>query len=1031
VASLGSSGPDDLDFGIKVTAEGQQIAKQVANDIAGLRITLASLYQLQDEHYRKESARRSADAAASRAAKQATSDAKAQAAAQREATKAANDHANAIEGLGKKLLAAAAAFAAFQGFRIFISEGLKFNATIETANLGIASLITAQAELRDSQGNLLTGTAKLAGAQKLATDQVNKLRIAGLQTTATTQELVIAFQQAVGVGLRWGLTLDQTRKIAIQMSQAAGALGLPMNQLNEEIRDFLGGNISARNTRIATALGITNEQVREAQKTGKLFDFVTGKLEAFSVAGEATAKTFQGVMSNVVEAAQNFAGDATAPLFEQLKIAGQSALEQVFDLKNARISDNFRGILDVSREVTSAIGAQFAAAIATTMEGLSNISVWLVENKGHVDGILVSVGLINHEITALLTDVIRLVIPLGEAGVKADFFKNVLIGVGGVIATIREAFQILTSTLGLIGNLVLSVLIAPFVGWLKIIARTVSLFDDDLAKSIDDVATSGEEFLNNNIEGLARYNEQLLNGGLALDEYAQRLKLVDALQKAAAHSGAAAANAVPGAGGITLKSTAGGAKPTNPAKGAAGERLLAKAELDAQLKDLKIALDNQLISYAVYYDKVAAAQQASIDKQIAAQRRVLEFTTDTGTKDKILSTIAALETERAQVVQDAAEKRRKAELELDEEIVKARVQLLKDEGRLTEARALEVEQKYKTLIATLKANGRTAGAEIVGQLFDIETAKVKMEELTKQSKIITDQLSLDLAGISQRHKAGTLSEQAVVKATTDAYQKAKDALQALIPEMERAASITKDPEQLAAVEQLKQKIADMGATIRNSSDSFLKLREAGRDALQTGLTDFLDEATEGAKSFHDIWLDVARGVVGSLRRIASQMLANLIIQRALGFLGSLGGSVSGAASASGVDLVGDFGVAEFASGGPVSGPGSGTSDSIPSWLSNGEFVVKAAAVQKVGVDFLNAINGSDAPNSVRRHRSRGYAEGGLVSNARGAEPGGFAATIGLEEGLVARHIQSKAGTRAVINVIANNRKTVRGTLGPG
>jgi hypothetical protein len=27
-----------------------------------------------------------------------------------------------------------------------------------------------------------------------------------------------------------------------------------------------------------------------------------------------------------------------------------------------------------------------------------------------------------------------------------------------------------------------------------------------------------------------------------------------------------------------------------------------------------------------------------------------------------------------------------------------------------------------------------------------------------------------------------------------------------------------------------------------------------------------------------------------------------------------------------------------AGGGPISGPGSGTSDSIPAWLSNGEFV---------------------------------------------------------------------------------------------
>lgn len=46
----------------------------------------------------------------------------------------------------------------------------------------------------------------------------------------------------------------------------------------------------------------------------------------------------------------------------------------------------------------------------------------------------------------------------------------------------------------------------------------------------------------------------------------------------------------------------------------------------------------------------------------------------------------------------------------------------------------------------------------------------------------------------------------------------------------------------------------------------------------------------------------------------------------------------------------------FAHGGPVHGPGTATSDSIPAWLSSGEFVVRAAAVDKVGPSFLAMIN---------------------------------------------------------------------------
>lgn len=68
----------------------------------------------------------------------------------------------------------------------------------------------------------------------------------------------------------------------------------------------------------------------------------------------------------------------------------------------------------------------------------------------------------------------------------------------------------------------------------------------------------------------------------------------------------------------------------------------------------------------------------------------------------------------------------------------------------------------------------------------------------------------------------------------------------------------------------------------------------------------------------------------------------------------------------------------FADGGFVSGPGSGTSDSIPAWLSNGEFVTKASAVKKPGVlSLLRAINGGVDFPSLFGGRRR-FANGGLV-----------------------------------------------------
>lgn len=46
---------------------------------------------------------------------------------------------------------------------------------------------------------------------------------------------------------------------------------------------------------------------------------------------------------------------------------------------------------------------------------------------------------------------------------------------------------------------------------------------------------------------------------------------------------------------------------------------------------------------------------------------------------------------------------------------------------------------------------------------------------------------------------------------------------------------------------------------------------------------------------------------------------------------------------------------EFAGSGPVEGPGTGVSDSIPARLSDGEFVFTAKAVEEIGADNLMAM----------------------------------------------------------------------------
>jgi hypothetical protein len=56
---------------------------------------------------------------------------------------------------------------------------------------------------------------------------------------------------------------------------------------------------------------------------------------------------------------------------------------------------------------------------------------------------------------------------------------------------------------------------------------------------------------------------------------------------------------------------------------------------------------------------------------------------------------------------------------------------------------------------------------------------------------------------------------------------------------------------------------------------------------------------------------------------------------------------------------------EFAGSGPVEGPGSGVSDSIPARLSDGEFVFTAKATEQIGADELMRMM-KDADDDGRR-----------------------------------------------------------------
>lgn len=147
-----------------------------------------------------------------------------------------------------------------------------------------------------------------------------------------------------------------------------------------------------------------------------------------------------------------------------------------------------------------------------------------------------------------------------------------------------------------------------------------------------------------------------------------------------------------------------------------------------------------------------------------------------------------------------------------------------------------------------------------------------------------------------------------------------------------------------------------------------------------------------------------RGLVNSMIADLARFAARAAMAPVFGALGSalgLGAASAGGFSSSSLlggvagglsDMLGAGGGNAYgfhlATGGQVTGPGTSTSDSIPAWLSNEEFVVKAAAVRKPGVlRLLEAINSGQDLGFAK------FANGGLVG---GGSAGGGA--LGVQGG---------------------------------
>lgn len=321
-----------------------------------------------------------------------------------------------------------------------------------------------------------------------------------------------------------------------------------------------------------------------------------------------------------------------------------------------------------------------------------------------------------------------------------------------------------------------------------------------------------------------------------------------------------------------------------------------------------------------------------------------------------------------------------------------------------EDRRAAIERQYRDLKARLAAEGDAQGVSLVDRLIDVKAAQANLAALEVAWNQAQERMRVSQDAAKIAFEAGLITQAEYQQRVAQSSQDAAAALDALIPKMQAAAAAI-GPEAALRVAAVTNRLAELKTVVD-------PVAQAINTDVKNAFVGMFESIGSGAKSAKEAFIDFARSVIASLQRIAAQKFAESIFT-GFGSRGGIGGLIAGLFKG-------------FASGGYVTGPGTSTSDSIPARLSAGEYVIRAEAVRRFGVAFLDAINGMRVPPSIVSGRL-GFATGGLVPEAPPQQAQGQAVRIVnvIDPAMAADYLNSSAGEKTILNILQRNAGVIR------
>jgi hypothetical protein len=289
-------------------------------------------------------------------------------------------------------------FGGYGVIRNTVAAGYQFNSQMEESRVGLASLIYSMQEFKDANGAVVTGQQAFTEALSLSVGVQNQLRIAGIKTSATYEQLLKAYTQSYVPALKAGFDETMVVNFSTAVVQAATAMRVPLDMLGEEVRSILSGNMTPRTTMLQPlmeAAGMTNEKIRQLNAEGKLYPAVMKALEGATVGAAEASKNLSVQLSNLKDAAAQAIGKGMEIGFQKTKGLIEDLTKSIvtFDDKtgdmqwNDNLIDALRtadekifSIVDGIRDLGRAIG-EFTTnhpALTAIIAGFGSISAQII-----------------------------------------------------------------------------------------------------------------------------------------------------------------------------------------------------------------------------------------------------------------------------------------------------------------------------------------------------------------------------------------------------------------------------------------------------------------------------------------------------------------------------------------------------------------------------------------------------------------------------------------------------------------------------